>query len=103
MRTRVSYALAVPQIAAAECERELKCGNVGLSLKFSNLQHCTEVKTAALNEDFSDDQDCRNGILASDVDRCVAKTSQETCDGISSLITDMERAGVCGSADLCLD
>jgi hypothetical protein len=103
MRSRVSTALAVPRIAAAECERELKCQNVGLSQKYSNMEHCQQVKSEVISKDFNDDADCRNGISTADLDNCVAKTTQETCEGISSVITDMERAGACGSADLCLD
>ncbi|HTJ80858.1 MAG TPA: DUF6184 family natural product biosynthesis lipoprotein [Polyangiaceae bacterium] len=103
MRTRINYALATPRIATAECEHELKCGNVGSSLKFSSIQHCEEVKSAGINQDFATDENCKNGILADDLDKCVSKTVDATCEGLSSVITDMERASVCGSADLCLD
>lgn len=103
MTARASVAQATPQIAAAECEREMKCNNIGESMKFSSLEHCKTVKTEELFKDFNDDEDCRNGISQKDLDECVAKTTAETCTGLSSVMSDIERSAECGSADLCMD
>lgn len=103
MAARASVAQATPQIAAAECERETKCNNVGPSMKFSSLEHCKSVKTEELLEDFNDDADCKNGISQKDLDECIAKTTAQTCSGPSSVLSNIERSAECGSKDLCMD
>lgn len=100
---RVSAAQATQQIATAECEREQKCNTIGESLKFSSAAHCHQVKSEALNKDFNDDADCKNGILAKDLRECVTKTTEQTCDGLSSVVGNAERSAECGSRDLCMD
>jgi len=103
MEARASTAEATPKIAAAECEREMKCKMVGESLKFSSMEHCQKVKSEALTKDFNEDADCKNGISATDLDECVTKTTAQTCDGLSSVIGNAERSAECGSRDLCMD
>ena len=100
---RVSAGEATPKIAAAECEREMKCKNVGESLKFSSMDHCKKVKSEELAKDFNDDEDCKNGISQKDLDECITKTTEQTCDGLSSVVTNAERSAECGSNDLCMD
>jgi hypothetical protein len=103
MDGRVSAGEATPKIAAAECEREMKCKNVGESLKYSSMEHCQKSKTDELAKDFNDDEDCKNGISAKDLDECISKTTEQTCSGASSVVTNMERSAECGSNDLCMD
>jgi len=103
MTARASVAEATPKIAAAECEREMKCKNVGESLKFSSMEHCKTVKSEELNKDFNADEDCKNGMSQKDLDECVAKTVQQTCGGVSSVVSSVERSAECGSNELCMD
>jgi hypothetical protein len=103
MDGRVSAGEATPKIAAAECEREMKCKNVGESLKYSSMDHCQKSKTEELAKDFNDDEDCKNGISQKDLDECISKTTEQTCTGASSVVTNMERSAECGSNDLCMD
>ncbi len=102
MRSRVSAALATPRIVTAECDRELKCNNVGPSQKFSDMEHCARVKTYEISTDFTKESECRNGVATTSLEECIQRTAAQTCDGLSSVITNMERAGACGSSDLCL-
>ena len=103
MEGRVSAGEATPKIAAAECEREMKCKNVGDSLKYSSMDHCKKAKTDELAKDFNDDEDCKNGISQKDLDECISKTTEQTCTGASSVVTNIERSAECGSNDLCMD
>jgi hypothetical protein len=103
MEARVSAAEATPKIAAAECEREMKCKNVGESLKYSSMEHCQKSKIDELAKDFNEDEDCKNGISQKDLDECITKTTDQTCTGASSVVTNMERSAECGSNDLCMD
>jgi hypothetical protein len=103
MEARISAANATPKIAAAECEREMKCKNVGDTLKYSSMEHCTKAKSDEIAKDFVKDEDCKNGISQKDLDSCVAKTTEQTCDGLSSVLSNAERSAVCGSNDLCMD
>ena len=49
---RMSAAAAAPKVAAAECDKEARCNNVGSGLKYSSRQHCIDVLGKDINEDF---------------------------------------------------
>lgn len=103
LKARVSVGDAIPKLAAAECDRAARCKAIGESLEFSSVEHCTKVKSDELGQDFNTDQDCKNGISSEDLNKCMQTTRDRTCEGLSSVVGDVERASVCGSAELCMD
>jgi hypothetical protein len=98
---RVSAAEATPKLATAECERQMRCNNIGEGLQYTSVGECQREKTKELTKDFNDDEDCKNGISNKGLQQCVTKTVDQTCG--ASVITSAQVSFACGSNDLCMD
>lgn len=97
---RIGTTDAIPKLAAAECEHEVKCNNVGEGLEFTSLNECKRLKEEKLTKDFNDDEACKNGIPSSNLDACVTKTADQECR--ASVVAKVKVDAVCGSNDLCV-
>jgi hypothetical protein len=88
---------AVGRIAAARCDREVRCNNVGAKEKFPNRRECVarmvEYKRAHVNA-----QACPAGIAERDLENCLDAIRSEDC---TSPALALERMNACRSTALC--
>ena len=98
---RVSAGEATPKIAAAECEREMKCENVGENRQYTSLNECKRARGEELAKDFNGDEDCKHGILRKDLEECITRTVEQICR--ESVVTNVRVSAACGSNDLCVE
>jgi hypothetical protein len=98
----VSPMSAVDQIAAARCDREARCNDIGATKEFQNREHCLQVMRADAADDLGDD-DCPNGIGQGDLQECLSDIGTEDCGGVSVPFDKLETVMSCRQDDLCLD
>jgi hypothetical protein len=100
---RMSAAAAAPKVAAAECDKEQRCNNIGSGLKYSSRQHCIDVLGKEINNDFGADEDCLNGVAMDDLNECVETLKTEDCGGVTAPVESVQATMMCRSNALCLD
>jgi hypothetical protein len=100
---RISAAAAVPKIAAAECDFEARCKNVGTGLKYSSRQHCLDAHSGDINQDFGEDADCGNGVSVEDLNECLSTVQSQDCGGVTAAVEGVQAPLMCRSNALCLD
>lgn len=92
---------AANRIAAARCNYEQKCGNVGSAKDFKDRNHCLQVQRTELRGDL--DGDCQYGVSKSDLSDCLTEIGNQDCAGVGMAIDVIERSFECSSSQLCLD
>ncbi len=96
-----STADAAERIAAARCNYEQKCGNVGATADFKDRNHCLQVQRKDMRESL--DGDCQYGVSKSDLSDCLTEVGNQDCAGVGMAIDVVERSFECSSSELCLD
>lgn len=100
---RMSAASAATKVAAAECDKEQRCNNVGTGMKYSSRQHCIDTFGRDINDDFGKDEDCLNGVSLADLNDCVDHLKTEDCGGVTAPVESVQASMMCRSNALCLD
>jgi hypothetical protein len=89
---------AVSSIAAAQCDREVRCNKVGQNQTYKTRDECvsrvTKDKASSIN-----DKACTGGIDQGNLNRCVQSLRVEDC---SNPISMFQRAEACKSDGMCL-
>jgi Family of unknown function (DUF6184) len=89
---------AVARIAAARCEREVRCNNVGAKGKYPNRADCaTRIRDD--KRDTINEKDCPGGIDAKQLNHCLAEVRDEPC---RNPLVSISRLVSCRSSRLCL-
>ena len=99
---RTTPMAAVEQIAAARCDHEASCNDVGATKEFQTRDHCLQVMRADAADDLIDD-DCPNGVGNKDLQECLGDIRNEDCGGVSVPFDKLEKMMSCRQDDLCLD
>jgi Family of unknown function (DUF6184) len=89
---------AVARIAAARCEREVRCNNVGTKEKYASRADCV----ARMQEDKRDEinaKDCPEGIDKTALNACISAIRDEACGNPLDTIT---RLVACRSKSICV-
>lgn len=88
---------AAATIAAARCEHESTCGQVGTGHAFATADACTAELTRNAGADLAR-HPCPAGIDSNEVAACVRLLKAESCYPLSTL----SRMYMCRPANLCL-
>lgn len=103
LEARTTAAEAANRVAAARCEREQKCENIGTDKRHATVEACLASVHEAMDRELGGDEDCKKGVLMSDLDQCLSETREQDCSGPAEAINAIARAKQCSSSDLCLD
>jgi len=88
----------VQELAAARCDRERSCNNVGGGQKYASANVCMEQMRGSIANDLNT-YNCPRGIDRAEVDHCVAAIKNEECSHPLDTITRMEK---CRTARMCV-
>src|SRR5687767_14876156 len=78
----VASSTAVQQIADARCSREVTCNNIGEDKRYSSTAACRERLRADTRDDLNPN-DCPGGVVAKELDACIAAIKTEKCDNVT--------------------
>ena len=95
-RTVPAAETAAQQIAAARCDHEQRCNNVGANAKYASRQHCMNVMEPEARDYVGD---CRIGIDQKDLRECVNSLESEEC---SAPLQRLAAIKECQTDNLCL-
>jgi Family of unknown function (DUF6184) len=90
---------AAEQIAAARCEREQECGNVGQDKTFSSRLDCL----ARIQNDWKEDLNaraCPGGINQHELDECMTQIRGEACE---NPFDTLARITQCTQGQICIE
>jgi len=90
---------SIHAITRERCEREVRCGNVGVDKKYASLDACT----SSLNDtgySSLDAKSCPHGVDSRELAECQQSIRNEEC---GSVIDAIERLAACRSSKLCHD
>jgi hypothetical protein len=90
---------AVRSIATSRCEREERCGNVGVDKDYATVDACETKIKAEWNEDLNK-YECPNGIVDAELDECLNDIRTEDCGNPFDTIA---RVASCSASDICRD
>jgi hypothetical protein len=90
---------AVRSIAAARCEREERCGNIGVDAKFASQDACLERVRADWADELSA-RECPAGVRDGELKECIEDIRGEDC---GSPLDSLQRMFSCGAAEICAD
>ncbi|MGA7123092.1 MAG: DUF6184 family natural product biosynthesis lipoprotein [Polyangiaceae bacterium] len=88
----------VQELAAARCDRERSCNNVGGGQKYASPNVCMDQMRGSIANDLNT-YNCPHGIDRNEVDHCVAAIKNEECSHPLDTITRMEK---CRTDRMCL-
>jgi hypothetical protein len=92
-----THRAAVNSIAQARCQREERCGNIGVDEKFASESACVE----RIRADWADDlnaYDCPGGVNKVELDECLEDIRDEDC---GDPFDTLARTLACGRAEIC--
>jgi Family of unknown function (DUF6184) len=95
---KATTASALASIAAARCDREVRCKNVGTKEKYATRDECI----AKVKEDKRDDinaKDCPGGVHEKQLNECLQAIRTEDCGNPLDAIS---RLSACRSGALCV-
>jgi len=95
---KTTPALAVSSIAAARCDREMKCKNIGPNEKYLSKNECV----TKLENDKRPDvnfNDCPRGVSDKELTSCLQAIRDEGCGNPLDAIS---RLNACRAGNLCL-
>jgi hypothetical protein len=89
----------IHSISDARCEREVRCGNVGVDKKYASVDAC---KSSLNDSGYSslDASSCPRGVDAGELAECQQSIRNEEC---GSVLDAIERLAACRSSKLCHD
>lgn len=86
------------EIAAAKCNHESQCGDVGMGQEYETMDGCQSEVTTAWRDDLNK-YECPQGISQSDLDECIAEIQSEEC---GNPIDNLTRFTECMSNEICI-
>lgn len=93
----ISLAAARAQYAAARCERENGCNNIGQGRRYQSRDAC--ITTASADRfDSWDSANCTRGVDASKLGDCLNAVREQSC---GNPIDDISRMNACRGAAVC--
>jgi hypothetical protein len=95
---RATAASAVSSIAAARCDRELRCKHVGPKEKYRTRGVCVDELQRDKRDDLNSDV-CRGGIREKELNDCLQSIREEDCGNPLDTLT---RLSSCRSGNLCV-
>ena len=90
---------SIEKLAAAKCEREQRCDNVGQGKKFGTRQACIDENRSSNRSDLRSNE-CPGGIDQRQLDKCLAEIKAEHC---GNALDKISRLTACRDAALCMN
>jgi hypothetical protein len=87
------------RIAAARCDREVKCNRVGAPGKYDSQQACVAALKRDIQHDL-DGADCTNGVRAKELNDCLQAIRDERCGALD--FDTAIRLRACRAETMCL-
>jgi hypothetical protein len=88
----------VEQLAAARCDREQRCGNVGDARSYASRNVCLDTMRGSIGNALNA-YNCPLGIDRANLERCRVAIHEEHC---GDAVATVSRAQTCRTAALCL-
>ena len=88
---------AIDSIAAARCDREARCNNVGANKDFDSHDQCVAKVKSDKREDLNA-KDCPGGIDQKELSECLEETRNSDCN---NPFDELGRMTACRTSDLC--
>jgi hypothetical protein len=88
----------VGKLAAARCDREQGCNNIGARQKYLSREVCMEQMRGSLANDLNA-YECPRGIDEGRLDRCLTAIRSEECSHPLDTLTRMDK---CRTGSLCM-
>jgi hypothetical protein len=88
----------VDRLAAARCDQEQSCNNIGPGAKFASRSVCMEQIHGHIANDLNA-YNCPRGLDSDGVDRCMAAVKSEECNHPFDTLTRYDK---CRTGALCL-
>jgi hypothetical protein len=95
---RATPASAVNSIAAARCDREVRCHHVGAKEKYRSRAACVAEMQRDKRDDINSDV-CPGGVREKELDECLASIRDEDCGNPLDAIS---RLNACRTGNLCV-
>jgi hypothetical protein len=89
----------VDRLAAARCDQEQGCNNIGPRAKFASRATCSEQLRGSIANDLNT-YSCPRGLDSDGVDRCMAAIKSEECNHPFDTLTRYDK---CRTGALCLN
>lgn len=89
----------VERLAAARCNQELTCDNIGPGAKFDSRRVCMDKMRGDIGNDFTAYK-CPRGLNADAVNRCIQAIESEECSHPFDTITRFDK---CRTSAICMD
>jgi hypothetical protein len=99
--TRAPAASASGSIAAARCDREVKCNRVGVHGKYASRGACVAELKRDIRSDLTSDA-CANGVREKELNDCLQAIRDEQCSNALDLDVVL-RLKACRADNLCVD
>jgi hypothetical protein len=93
---KITVTSAVANIAAARCDREVRCKNVGPKEHYASRAECVSIMEADKQQSLA--QDCPAGIKEDELNKCLKDIREEGCNDPLDAIN---RLSACRSGNLC--
>ncbi len=93
----MAFTEALGNIATSRCEREQRCGHVGVSQRHPTLHACQASVRSSYSNDLNA-SDCPGGINRAELAECVAEVRNEDCN---NPLDTLGRLAACRAADIC--
>ncbi len=88
----------VDRLAAARCDREASCRNVGPGAKYGSPSVCANAVRGSIGNDLNA-YDCPRGLDGDAIDACMSAIRSEECDHPLDTLTRLEK---CRTGALCM-
>lgn len=95
---RATSSSAVANIAAARCDREVRCKNIGPKEKFHSRADCVADMQRDKRDDLNSDV-CPGGVREKELSECILAIREEACGNPLDAIS---RLSTCRTGNLCV-
>jgi hypothetical protein len=95
---RATSSSAVANIAAARCDREIRCKNIGPKEKFHSRADCVADMQRDKRDDLNTDV-CPGGVREKELNECILAIREEACGNPLDAIS---RLSTCRTGNLCV-
>jgi len=92
------FSSSIAKIAAARCDREMRCGNVGPNEKYPSRSECVAKVQADKRDDIKGDE-CTLGISSTGLNDCLKAIRDEDC---GNPLDAVARLNACRTGNICL-
>lgn len=90
--------VVVEKLAAARCDQEETCKNVGPKLKFASREVCLQQLNGSIGNDLNA-YDCPRGLDSGALQRCISAIHDEACE---TPFDTLSRFAKCRTEAICM-